>query len=67
MTDDSKPEDVDSKKGDLTHDSQSYKDLENKYKEVSLLYEIMGILHWDRSTVMPESSVVGRTDQLTNL
>ena len=43
-----------------------YKDLENKYKEVSLLYEIMGILHWDRSTVMPESSVVGRTDQLTN-
>ena len=44
-----------------------YKDLENKYKEVSLLYEIMGILHWDRSTVMPESSVVGRTDQLTNL
>ena len=45
----------------------SYKDLENKYKEISLLYETMGILHWDRSTVMPKKSVDGRTDQLTNL
>ena len=44
-----------------------YKDLENKYKEISLLYETMGILHWDRSTVMPKNSVNGRTDQLTNL
>ena len=44
-----------------------YKDLESKYKEISLLYETMGILHWDRSTVMPKNSVNGRTDQLTNL
>ncbi len=44
-----------------------YKDLENKYKEISLLYETMGILFWDRSTVMPKKSVDGRTDQLTNL
>ncbi len=44
-----------------------YKNLENKYKEISLLYETMGILHWDRSTVMPKKSIDGRTDQLTNL
>ena len=44
-----------------------YKDLESKYKEISLLYETIGILHWDRSTVMPRNSVNGRTDQLTNL
>ena len=44
-----------------------YKDLESKYKEICLLYETMGILHWDRSTVMPKNSVNGRTDQLTNL
>ena len=44
-----------------------YKNLEEKYKEISLLYEAMGILHWDRSTVMPKKSNDGRTDQLTNL
>ena len=44
-----------------------YKDLEKKYKEISLLYETMGILHWDRSTFMPKNSIDGRTDQLTNL
>ena len=44
-----------------------YKDLESKYKEICLLYETMGILYWDRSTVMPQNSVIGRTDQLTNL
>ena len=44
-----------------------YKDLENKYKEISLLYETMGILHWDKSTFMPKNSIDGRTDQLTNL
>ena len=47
--------------------NNNYKQLENKYKEISLLYEIMGILHWDRSTVMPKRSINGRTDQLTNL
>tara|TARA_B100000029_G_scaffold56099_1_gene50807 strand:- start:4771 stop:6261 length:1491 start_codon:yes stop_codon:yes gene_type:complete len=45
----------------------NYKKLEDKYKEISLLYETMGILHWDKSTVMPEKSINGRTDQLTNL
>ena len=44
-----------------------YKELELKYKEISLLYETMGILHWDSSTVMPKKSIDGRTDQLTNL
>jgi len=44
-----------------------YKDLEKKYKEISLLYEAIGILHWDRSTFMPKKSIDGRTDQLTNL
>ena len=44
-----------------------YKDLESKYKEISLLYETMGILHWDKSTVMPKNSINGRTEQLTNL
>ena len=44
-----------------------YKDLEKKYKEISLLYEAIGILHWDRSTFMPKNSIDGRTDQLTNL
>ena len=44
-----------------------YKDLEKKYKEISLLYETMGILYWDKSTFMPKNSVDGRTDQLTNL
>ena len=44
-----------------------YKNLEEKYKEISLLYEAMGILHWDRATIMPKNSNNGRTDQLTNL
>ena len=44
-----------------------YKELELKYKEISLLYETMGILHWDSSTAMPKKSIDGRTDQLTNL
>ena len=44
-----------------------YQTLENKYKEISLLYEAMGILSWDRSTFMPNRSIDGRTDQLTNL
>ena len=44
-----------------------YKNLEEKYKEISLLYEAMGILNWDRATIMPKNSNNGRTDQLTNL
>ena len=44
-----------------------YKKLEKKYQEISLLYEAMGILSWDRSTFMPNKSIDGRTDQLSNL
>ena len=44
-----------------------YKKLEKKYQEISLLYEAMGILSWDRSTFMPNKSIAGRTDQLSNL
>ena len=44
-----------------------YKKLERKYQEISLLYEAMGILSWDRSTFMPNKSIDGRTDQLSNL
>ena len=45
----------------------AYTKLEKNYEKISLLYEVMGILGWDKSTVMPDNSIDSRTDQLTNL
>ena len=44
-----------------------YKELEKKWKEICLIHDAMGILEWDKSTMMPEGSYEERTEQLTNL
>lgn len=45
----------------------AYKNLEKNYRKISLIYEAMSILGWDKATFMPELSIDSRTDQLTNL
>jgi carboxypeptidase Taq len=47
--------------------SSSYKQLEQRFARLGRLRDALGILHWDRSVMMPAGGADGRAEQLATL
>jgi carboxypeptidase Taq len=45
----------------------SYKQLEQRFARLGRLRDAQGILHWDRSVMMPAGGAAGRAEQLATL
>ena len=45
----------------------SYGRLESRFARLSALDDVVGVLHWDMSTMMPEGGARGRAEQLATL
>ena len=47
--------------------ASSYKQLERRFARLGRLHDAQGILHWDRSVMMPTGGAQGRAEQLATL
>jgi carboxypeptidase Taq len=47
--------------------SSSYKQLEQRFARLGRLRDAQGILHWDRSVIMPAGGAESRIEQLATM
>ncbi len=47
--------------------ASAYRDLEDRFRRMANLGGAIGVLHWDRSTMMPDGGADARADQLATL
>ena len=54
-------------KGNTNIPTSAYIELENCFRRIAILNEVIGLLHWDMSVMMPSGGAAARTEQLTVL
>ena len=51
----------------MSDSGDAYRDLERRFRRLSLLNEARGLLGWDWATMMPEASAESRAETLAEL
>ena len=54
-------------KGNTNIPTSAYIELEDCFRRIATLNEVIGLLHWDMSVMMPSGGAAARTEQLTVL